>query len=135
MNRTEDPEQYWFLCLVMWTIRKATDDDIKKGQLETNIWGHVLDWYMKFIQVPIGTPAKTLDEVKRGMIEELWKTKFEAQYITELREIKKFINEIVLEFDQIFKTLMARFSFNMSDVQHKEWFIATLVPHIWKPLM
>ena len=30
---------------------------------------------------------------------------------------------------------MARVSFKMSDVQHKEWFIVTLVPHIRQPLM
>ena len=30
---------------------------------------------------------------------------------------------------------MARVNFQMSDVQHKEWFIAILVPHIRKPLM
>ena len=30
---------------------------------------------------------------------------------------------------------MAQVSFDMSDVQHKEWFIATLVPNIQKPLM
>ena len=31
-----------------------------------------------------------------------------------------------------FKTLMARFSFDIRDIQHKEWFIAALVPHIRK---
>ena len=30
---------------------------------------------------------------------------------------------------------MARANFKMSDVQHKEWFIAALVPHIRQPLM
>ena len=30
---------------------------------------------------------------------------------------------------------MAKFSFQMSDVQHKEWFIAALLPHIRAPLM
>ena len=30
---------------------------------------------------------------------------------------------------------MAQFSFQMSDVQHKEWFIIMLVPHIRQPLM
>ena len=30
---------------------------------------------------------------------------------------------------------MAKVSFQMSDVQHKEWFIATLQPHIRGPLM
>ena len=30
---------------------------------------------------------------------------------------------------------MAKVSFQMSDVQHKEWFIAALLPHIQTPLM
>ena len=30
---------------------------------------------------------------------------------------------------------MVKFSFGMSDVQHKEWFIAALVPHIRIPLI
>ena len=30
---------------------------------------------------------------------------------------------------------MARVSFDMSDVQHKEWFIVALVPHIRQSLM
>ena len=30
---------------------------------------------------------------------------------------------------------MAKASFQMSDVKHKEWFIAALLPHIWTPLM
>ena len=32
---------------------------------------------------------------------------FEAQYIMELKEIKQFPNEMVWDFDQRFKTLMA----------------------------
>ena len=71
--------QYWFLYEVVWTVRQATDDDIKKGQFVTTLQGHVLDWYMKFIQVPTGTPTKKLDEVRRGLIEEFWKPKSEAQ--------------------------------------------------------
>ena len=30
---------------------------------------------------------------------------------------------------------MAKVSFQMLDVQHKEWFIAVLLPHILGPLM
>ena len=30
---------------------------------------------------------------------------------------------------------MAKVSFQMSNVQHKEWFIAALLPHIQTPLM
>ena len=61
----------------------------------------------------------TLAEVKKGLIEELRKPKYEAQYITELKEIKKFPSETIWDFDQRFKTPMERVSFDMSDVQHK----------------
>ena len=43
--------------------------------------------------------------------------------------------ESVCDFDQRFKTLMAKVTFQMSNVQHKEWFIAALLPHIHIPLM
>ena len=65
-----------------------------------------------------------------GLIEEFRKSKSEAQYITEQKEIKQFPNETVWDFDQRFKTLMARVIFSISDVQHKEWFITALVSHI-----
>ena len=69
-NETDDPEQYWFLYEVVWIVRQATDNDVNKGQLVNTLWGCALDWYMKFIQVPTGTPVKMLDEFKRGLIEE-----------------------------------------------------------------
>ena len=59
-NGTDEPEKYWFLCEVVWIPRLTTDDEIKKVQLVTTLWGHVLDWFMKFIQVPMGTLMKTL---------------------------------------------------------------------------
>ena len=78
---------------------------------------------------------KTLDEIRKGLFEEFKKLKSEAQYMTELKEIKQFPNEAIWDFDQRFKVLMARVSFQMSDVQHKEWFIAALVLHVIQPLM
>ena len=129
-KRINDPEQYWFLCEAVWTVRHATDYEIKKGQLVTTLRGSAIDCFMKFIQVPQGTWVKTLDEIQMALIEEFRKSKLEAQYITELNEIKQFPNETIWDFDQRFKTLMARVSFSMSDVQHKEWLIIALVSHI-----
>jgi hypothetical protein len=43
--------------------------------------------------------------------------------------------ESVWDFDQRFKDLMGRLTFQISDQQHKEWFIARLVPHIHRPLI
>ena len=85
--------------------------------------------------MPQGGTTKTLDEIIIGLFEEFKKPNFKAQYIIELKEIKKFPNEMIWDFDQRFKTLMARVSFQMSDVQHKEWFIIALVPHIKQLLM
>ena len=106
-NFTDDLEQYCFLCEAFWTARQTTDDDVKKGQLVNTLQGHVLNWYMRFIQVLEGTTMKTLDEVRKGLLEEFKKRKFEALYIMELKEIKQFPNEMVWDFDQRFKMLMA----------------------------
>ena len=64
------------------------------------------------------------------MIFDFRKPKSESQCLTEIKEIKKALVESVWDFDQRFKTLMAKVSVHMSDVQHKEWFIAMLLPHI-----
>ena len=129
-NDIEDLEQYWFLCEVIWTARQTVDDDVKKSQLATTLKGRALEWFMRFMQVPQGGTTETLDEIQTGLFKEFKKLKFEAQYITKLKEIKQFPNETIWDFDQRFKTLMARVSFQMSDVQHKEWFITMIFPHI-----
>ena len=69
------------------------------------------------------------------MIFEFRKPKLESQCITEIKEIKQAPAETMWDFDQRFKTPMAKLIFQMSDVQHKEWFIAALLPHIRGPLM
>ena len=94
-NKTDDPEQYWFLCEVVWIPRLTTDDEIKKVQLVTTLWGHVLDWFMKFIQAPMGTPTKTMDEVRKGLIKEFRNQSMKCSIIIELKEIKKFPNKLV----------------------------------------
>ena len=69
------------------------------------------------------------------MISEFRKPKPKSQCITEIKEIKQALAETVWDFDQRFKTLMAKVSFQMSNVQHKEWFIAALLEHIRGLLM
>ena len=63
---------------------------------------------------------KNLDAVKKGLIQEFRKPKYESQYITELKEIKQYPNETIWDFDQRFKTLMERVNFEMSNIHHKE---------------
>ena len=69
------------------------------------------------------------------MISEFRKPKYESQCITNIKEIKQALAETVWDFNQQFKTLTDKVSFQMSDVQHKEWFIVALLPHIRVTLM
>ena len=101
----------------------------------TTLRGCALDWYMKFSIVPIGVVPKTLNEIRLGLIDEFKKPKSESQCITDINELKKLQIKSVRDFDQRFKMLMAKVSLQMSDVQQKEWFIASLLPHIRMSLM
>ena len=85
--------------------------------------------------MPTGNQQNTLAQIKDGIIEESQKPKYKSQYITKLKEIKQYHNELVWDFDQQFKMLMDKGRFRMSDVQHKEWIITTLMPHIRMPLL
>ena len=100
-----------------------------------NLRGHGIDWFMKFYIVPPGTSQKNLEEIRVAMIFEFIKPKYESQCITEIKEIKQALAKSVWDSDQQFKTLMAKVSFQILDVNHKEWFISTLLPHIRGPLM
>ena len=87
--------------------------------MTTTLKVHVLDWYMKFFVVPARIPHNTLDKIWMRLIDEFKKPKSESQCITKIKEIKQFPTESVWDFDQRFKTLMDKVSFQMSDSQQK----------------
>jgi hypothetical protein len=68
-------------------------------------------------------------------LKEFKKPNSESHYITELKEIKQVQTESVWDYDQHFKDLMGRLTFQILDQQHQEWFIARLLPHIHRPLI
>jgi hypothetical protein len=130
---SEDPDQHWFLCEAIWNIKNVTDEAVKRTQFSTTLRDHALSWYMKLVQ-GLAQP-KPLNQIKNALIAEFKKPKSESQCITELKEIKQKVAEPVWEFDQRFKTLTGRLTFQIPDEQNKEWFIAALLPHIRVPLM
>ena len=87
-NGMEDTEQHWFLCEAVWMVCLVHGTDVKKVQMITTLRGRTLDWFMKFCATPVGTPQKTLEEIRAAMISEFWKPKSESQCITEIKEIK-----------------------------------------------
>jgi hypothetical protein len=62
---------------------------------------------------------KPLNEIKNALIAEFKKPKSESQCISELKEIKQKVVEPVWEFNQRFKTLIGRLTFQIPDEQNK----------------
>ena len=91
-NGFDYPKQYGFLCEAFQTAKQIVDNDINKIQLETTLKGRALYWYMRFLQVPQGNTAKTMNEIQEGLFEEFKSPKSKAQYIIELKDIKEFLN-------------------------------------------
>ena len=84
---SEDLDQHWFLCEVVWNIKNVTDKVVKRAQLSTTLRDHTLRWYMKLVQ-GLSQP-KPLNEIKNALIVEFKKPKSESQCIIEIKEIKQ----------------------------------------------
>jgi hypothetical protein len=86
--------------------------------------GHALLWYMKYQTTTLDRTIKDIGRNWTSFIKGIWKPKSESQYITEMKEIKKIQTETVWDYDQRFKYVMGRLTFQIPDEQHREWFIA-----------
>jgi hypothetical protein len=40
----EDPDQHWFLCEFVWSIKNVTDEAVKRAQFSTTLRDHALRW-------------------------------------------------------------------------------------------
>ena len=94
-TRSEDPEQFWFLCEAVWNAKKITDPDVRAAQLITSFRDQDLTWFMKFSS----TQSPTLDEIKAAITKEFNKPKSESRSITKLKEIQQWRDELVWDFD------------------------------------
>ena len=83
-NGSEDPQQHWFLCEVVWRVKQVTDPGMKANQMVTTFRDRALNWFMKFS----GGKTKTLGEIRINLFAEFKKAKSESQCIIELKEIK-----------------------------------------------
>jgi hypothetical protein len=73
---SEDPDQHWFLCEVVWNIKNITDEAVKRNQLSTTLRDHELSWYMKLVQ-GLAQP-NPLNEIKKTLIAEFKKPNSES---------------------------------------------------------
>jgi hypothetical protein len=72
----EDPDQQWFLCEAVWSIKNVTDEFVKRDQFSTTLRDRALSWYMKFVQ-GVAQP-KLLNVIKNALIVEFKKPKLES---------------------------------------------------------
>jgi len=76
----EDPDQHWFLCEVVWIIKQANDEVVKRDQFNTILRDRSLSWYMKFVK-GVAQP-KPLNDIKTALSAEFKKPKSKSQCIT-----------------------------------------------------
>jgi hypothetical protein len=80
---SEDPDQHWFLCEALWSIKNITNETIKRDQFSTTLRDCTLIWYMKFVQGV--SQLKSLNFIKTALISEFKKPKSESQCITKMK--------------------------------------------------
>ena len=64
---------------------------------------HALDWYMSLDTNSVPRMTRTLDDIKKLLINEFQKMSSEDQYMNEMIEIRQKPGELVWEIDQRFK--------------------------------
>ena len=96
-DRFGDPDQHWFLCEAVWSIKQVNDEFFKRDWFSTTLRDCALSWYMKFVK-EVAQP-NLLNDIKTVLSAKFKKPKSESQCITELKEIKQSVVEPVWEFD------------------------------------
>ena len=87
----------------------------------------VLTWYIKYC---VDNPHASLAESQTNLNKEFSKTKFEAQSVIEFKEILMRVGETPWDFDQRLKCKIRQANMKISYTQHRDWFIASLLPHL-----
>jgi hypothetical protein len=73
---SEDPDQHWFLCEAVWSIKKVNDEAVKRAQFSTTLRDRALSWYMKFVKGTV--QPKPLNDIKTALSAEFKKPKLES---------------------------------------------------------
>jgi hypothetical protein len=114
--------------------KQSRKEDTKLAQLVITLRDHALDWYMSVAtKNPPGT-TKTIADIKKLLINEFQKPSSEYQYMNEMIEIIQKPGESLWEIEQRFKQLKVKLKYLMTDMQHRNLFVNSLLPHLKYPL-
>ena len=110
------------------------EKEAKIAQLETTLKDKAMMWYMKYKSTTSAVQARSLKEIKRYLLREFQRPKSESQCITKVKDINKLVVETSWDYHQWFNIFLDRLTFQLQEIQHREWFIVRLLPHIPVPL-
>jgi len=123
----EDPDQFWFVVKVVWEVQGVIDDNIKKATLVSALQDHALTWYIKHSS---DNPTAGITAIQVALTKEFSRPKLEAQSIIRFNEITMLLGETPWELDQRLKCMIHEANMTLTDGQHCEWFVASLMPHL-----
>jgi hypothetical protein len=77
---------------------------------------------------------RTLEDIKKLLINEFQKPISEDQYMNKMIEIRQKPGELIWEIDHRFKRLKGKLKYLMTEMQHRHLFVNLLLPHLKYPL-
>jgi hypothetical protein len=73
--------------------------------------------------------TRTIADMKKLLLNEFQKPNSEDQYINEMILIRKKLGDSVWEIDHRFKCLKGNLKYEIIDMQHRQLFVISLLPH------
>jgi hypothetical protein len=120
----EDPDQFWFVVKVVWEAQGVTDDNIKKATLVSALQDRALTWYIKHSN---DNPNAGIADIQAALNKEFSRPKSEKHSRSlDSKEITMLPGETPWDLDQRLKCMIREANMNLTDGQHREWFVASL---------
>ena len=104
-----------------------TDDHMKKETLVSVLQDCALTWYIMYSN---DNPNARVTDIQTTLNKYFSRPKSEAQSIVGFKEIAMKPGETPWELDQRLKCKIHEANMNLTDAQHREWFVASLLPHL-----
>jgi hypothetical protein len=123
----KDPDEFWLVVKVVWEAQGITDDHIKKETLVSDLQECALTRYIKYYT---DNSTSALANIQTTLNKEFSRPKSEAQSIVGFDEITMRPGERPWELDHRLKCNICEANMNLTNGKHREWFVASLLPHL-----
>ena len=100
---------------------------MKKATLVSALQDRALTWYIKY---STDNPTSTLVDIQATLNREFTKPMSQVQLIVGFKEIMMKLGETPWDLDQRLKCTIRETNMNVTDGKHREWLVASLLPHL-----